>query len=161
MDALELFDVLGNLDMASVAEEALSKHEEIISTYNQLQLYDGKRSDGRDIFPTYLDDPYFTTRAAAQKYSDWKDKITPNRRRTPGVPNLYINGYFHSTIEAKVQGTDVIIQSSWGVSADIEGKFSEDIYGLNEDSRESFIDQFLNATFEEIVVDETGLNFKK
>ena len=162
MDSLEMFDMIQGLELEEIAENSLKVHEEDIAQFNRQQLYDGKRHDGQDIFPSYFEDPYFETREAAQAYSDWKDKITYSRVRTKGVPNLYINGFFHSSIHAEVVGQEVNISSGWAEAApDIIAKYSDEIFGLNDEKREIFIDQYLEESFQKEVTEITGLNFTK
>src|SRR5258708_7633887 len=66
---------------------------------NKEQMYDGKLKTGGNITPSYLEDPYFKSRESAQRYSDWKDRITPNPERESGVPNLFINGKFYDSLK--------------------------------------------------------------
>lgn len=117
------------------AAKALEKDKEKILSLNRLQLFEGKDSDGNDLSPTYQEDPYFKTRESAQRYSDWKDKITPNPKRKPGVPNLYINGYFHNSIDASVRVDGIQFDSSFDKASSIENKFGSHIYGLNDESK--------------------------
>src|SRR5690349_16298463 len=96
---IDLLENLEAVDIDNAAINALSRHDEDMERLNRKQLLEGKLSTGRDLHPTYLEDPFFKTKEAAQKYSDWKDKITPNPKRKKGVPNLYITGPFHRSID--------------------------------------------------------------
>jgi hypothetical protein len=62
------------------------------------QLWDGKKGDGQNITPSYLDDPFFETREKAIAYRNWKNSITKNSDRDQDTPNLFINGYFYDTL---------------------------------------------------------------
>src|SRR5687767_5255993 len=97
-----LYNRLSTVDTDKIAQETIEGTEEEIRQYNLQQLLDGKTNQGIDISPTYLEDPFFKTREQAQAYSDWKDRISPRSNRRSGVPNLYINGYYHSTREVKI-----------------------------------------------------------
>lgn len=68
---------------------------------NTSQLWDGLDSEGNELRPRYSEDPFFKTQKAAKAYADWKQRITPNPKRNPDVPNLYINGYFYRSIMVK------------------------------------------------------------
>lgn len=71
------------------------------------QLYCGLAGD-EPLTPSYSDDPYFKTQAQAEAYREWKMRITPPAAgqtlglppRDADTPNLYINGYYHTRIEA-------------------------------------------------------------
>jgi hypothetical protein len=130
----------------TLASEAIQENDEKILSLNRQQLFDGKKSDGSDLSPTYLNDPYFKTREAAQRYSDWKDKITPNSKRKKGVPNLFINGYFHNSIEVDIDKKGLSFSSN-ELGIDIVPKFGGDIFGLNSESRVE-----LNKTVEPLFI---------
>lgn len=115
--------------------EALKENEEVILALNRQQMYAGKDSQGNDIRPTYFEDPYFKTPQAAKRYSDWKDRITPSDKRKSGVPNLYINGQFHNSIEVEVEKSGVRTFATSPVASKIKGKFGEVIYGLDFEYR--------------------------
>ena len=115
--------------------EALQENEEQLLALNRQQLFEGKDSQGKDLSPTYLEDPYFKTKEAAQRYSDWKDKITPSSKRKSGVPNLYINGMFHNSIDATITVQGITTDSDAPFSSGVEGKFGTVIYGLNDEKK--------------------------
>lgn len=106
---------------------------------NRDQLFDGKTKSGADLSPSYLDDPYFKSPEAAQRYSDWKDRITPNDKRKKGVPNLFINGTFYRSLLVQVQGEEIKTESTFSESSDIVSKFSGDIYGLGGSYKSEYI----------------------
>ncbi|HEY4112188.1 hypothetical protein [Puia sp.] len=126
---------------------------------NKNQMYDGKTRTGEDISPSYLEDPYFKSPEAAQRYSDWKDDITPNSNRKPGVPNLYINGAFYRSLRIEVSGEVIITDSSFPEAADIERKFTTKIFGLGGRYKADFLSDFLKPVFREHIMAATGLNF--
>jgi hypothetical protein len=99
-----------------------------------------------DISPTYFQDPFFKSQEAAQRYSDWKDRISPKTSRKRGVPNLWINGFFHSTISISVNGQSIMYDSTFSGADDIERKFAK-IYGLNAEMRKEYIKNFLRPDF--------------
>jgi hypothetical protein len=156
----EIQDYLNAVDFAEIASAALSKHTDDMAEMTRQQLLEGKLSTGKDISPTYLEDPYFKSKDAAQRYSDWKDKITPNQKRKKGVPNLIITGPFHNSIQVDIKGEDFVYQSSFKNSADILNKFSEDIFGLTEDSKEDIIEGGLFEDWRNGVEEKTGLKLK-
>lgn len=66
------------------------------------QLLHGKGSDGQDLKPGYLEDPYFKTPESAMRYAQWKQKISPDVGRNFNAPNLFITGYYHKRMKVFV-----------------------------------------------------------
>lgn len=126
---------------------------------NQKQLYAGRLSDGSPVSPGYLEDPYFKSEASAQRYSDWKDQITPNEERPPGVPNLFINGYFYKSWSIKASADKITFESSDPDAMDIEEKFSNKIYGLDDENMDEYRGQTFFPAFKEEIQAQTGLIF--
>ena len=158
-DALEILETIQKLDIVAIAGATISESKDLILAKNREQLLEGKLSTGKDITPSYLDDPYFKSKEAAQRYSDWKDEITPNPKRKKGTPNLIITGPYHRSIDLKVTGEDFEFLSSFKNAKDIEKKFTENVYGLDDDNKEELIDERLNESWQRTVEAQTGLKF--
>lgn len=154
-----LYNKIQTVDTNKVVQETMEQTTDEILTYNLNQLIDGKTSTGEDITPSYLDDPYFKTREAAQRYSDWKDRISPASKRKKGTPNLFINGYYHSTRRVSIVDGKVVWTSSYKGAGDIERKF-KNIDGLNKDSRSEFIPLILRPVFRQKMEAAIGLKMK-
>lgn len=134
---------LANLDVVAAVGKSMEATTVPLVEINREQMLEGKRRDGRDITPSYLEDPFFKSREAAQRYSDWKDDITPHPKRKKGVPNLFIVGTYHNSIEALIRGEVVQFNASFVDAADIERKFGHEIYGLNAEKRVGYLRDFL------------------
>lgn len=147
------------IDHDVIARETMEGTEEEIRQYNLQQLLDGKTNEGIDISPTYFEDPYFKTPEQAAAYSEWKDRISPPSNRRKGVPNLYINGYYHGTRKVTIQGDKIIYNSNWSEAPEIEQKY-KNIDGLNPESRKKFIPFVLRPVFNHLIQQATGLKFK-
>lgn len=158
-DAVEILKSLQKLNVRKVAFESFKKHSDEVVPLNQEQLFEGKTAKGEFLFPTYFADPFFKTRAAARRYSDWKDVITPHPKRRRGVPNLFINGFFYKSIELKLFPEGFQIDSRAFMAANIKRKYGQDVFGLNEDSREKLIGGGLAETWKKNVEKQTGLKF--
>lgn len=130
-----------------------------IIALNQKQLYAGRLSDGSPVTPSYLEDPYFSSAEAAQRYSDWKDEITPNSERPPGVPNLFINGFFYDSWSISATPDKITFQSSDPDAADIEDKFSNRIYGLDQENMTDYRKNSFFPILKEHIQEETNLIF--
>lgn len=156
---MDLLETLQSVDIVQVASDSLSEFPEEMVMLNREQLMEGKLSTGLDITPSYFDDPFFKSREAAQRYSDWKDKITPNPKRKRGTPNLFITGPFHESLDLEVTRGEYLFTSSFHKAQDIFSKFSEDVAGLTEDSKEILKEEGLQETWQENVEKATGLKF--
>ncbi len=130
------------MDTNKAIDTAFDLSTDALVEYNKRQLLEGKTNEGIDIAPTYLNDPYFKSKEAAQRYSDWKDRITPNPKRKSGVPNLYIVGAYHNSINLKRSGNSLRFNSSFPGAASIAQKF-EHIYGLGGEIKREFNGQVL------------------
>jgi hypothetical protein len=113
-----------------VAQNAIDETKDFYLDLNREQLMEGKNKVGENLSPSYLDDPYFKSKESAQRYSDWKDKITPNPKRQKGIPNLYINGVYHNSIKSRVINGKIVIDSSFKSANEIEGTY-KGVYGLS------------------------------
>jgi dihydroorotase len=157
MDALEMIQNLEQLDVKKIAADALDESRSEFIALNREQLLEGRLSTGDDISPSYFEDPYFKTPESAKRYSDWKDKITPHPKRNKGTPNLFIIGSFHQSIGMEVDGDEFEMMSDYKDAGSILSKFSEDIFGLNEEKAEALIDKTLAPTFYEKAHEQLGL----
>lgn len=147
------------LNLEKVAADTINSTKEQLLSKNREQLLEGKRRDGKDITPSYLDDPYFKSRASAARYSAWKDKITPNPLRKSGTPNLFITGLHHRTIKLDVLGFSTLKFYGAYRQIEIEGKFSDYIYGLNANKRITYLSESLRPAFNKEIEKLTGLKF--
>lgn len=127
------------LNLEKEVPAIIDRTKEEILAKNREQLLEGRKKDGTELTPSYLNDPYFKTREAAQRYSNWKDKITPNNKRRSGTPNLFIIGSFHNSIKIEVKGDVFDIYSTYPEAGDIENKYTEQIYGLNKENKTAYI----------------------
>lgn len=145
--ASALLEKWTQIDVELIAEVSVANTKEEMLDLNLEQMMEGKTKEGTDISPSYLEDPYFKSRESAQRYSDWKDKITPNPKRKKGVPNYYINGQYHSSIEIEVNGESIDFSSSFSGAADIAQKTGGKLFGLNAEKRVPYIDNYLRKEF--------------
>lgn len=151
-----------SFDAAAMITKVMHDSTQDLRDLNLEQMYDGKTNKGTDIKPSYIEDPYWNDKGgvrAAQAYSDWKDRITPNIRRTPGTPNLFITGFYHSTIKVSIVGDSIVHSSTFSGEPDIRGRF-KNIYGLGGRHREIFLKQYLMPVIKDEVLNQTGLLMK-
>lgn len=156
---LDLLKRVESVDTDKICIEVMEHNADVLNDINKQQLYDGKGNDGQDLAPTYLNDPYFKTREAAQRYSDWKDKITPSSVRKPGVPNLYINGYYHNSRKVAISGTRILHTATYK-GLEIKTKYADKLDGLAGDYKIEFVNDHLRPAFKTTMENATGLRFK-
>lgn len=147
------------LNTDKIIDESLAETKEAFIKANKKQLLEGKRSDGNDITPSYLDDPYFKTRESAQRYSDWKDRITPNPKRKSGTPNLFIKGPFHNSIDVSFNRDTISFDASFHAANAIEDKYTSKIFGLGGDIKKDYLNNDLSPVIQEKISTFVNLRF--
>lgn len=145
--------------LESAVVDAIEHTGDKMIALNQQQLYAGRLKDGSPVTPSYLDDPYFKSRESAQRYSDWKDEITPNDERPAGVPNLFINGRFYESWTLSATAEKITFQSSDPDAADIEEKFGADIYGLDDENMSEYRRNIFFPVLKGEIEAQTSLTF--
>lgn len=145
------------LDTDKVSAVAVDQTKGQLLDENKAQLYAGKLNTGQNLSPTYQQDPYFKSPASAQRYSDWKDSITPNSERESGVPNLFIKGTFFASISIVVDGELINFDSFFAPASDIERKFTANIYGLGGKYKQEYVNKDLRPAFKSEMERSTGL----
>lgn len=88
----------------------------------------GIKSDSGEITPEYT---YFTRLAKEAKGRD------------PGVVTLYDTGEFHNAMFVDVGSDELEINSMDYKSDDLQEKYGQEIFGLNENSRGLYLDEAL------------------
>lgn len=157
-EAIRRLNVLDQMLEGAVVDTIEDTATDIIAL-NQKQLYAGRLADGSPLTPGYLDDPYFKSHESAQRYSDWKDEITPNEDRPKGVPNLFINGFFYESWSISATAQKITFQSSDPNAMDIEEKFSTRIYGLDDENMSEYRKENFFPVLKEAIESETNLIF--
>lgn len=114
------------------------------------QLYAGKNGRGKNLRPTYDNDPFFKSAEAgpwrnrAKAYKNWKMKVQPPKTgsflgfapRSAETPNLIIKGNFHDSIFATKTADGINVGSDgFSQSGDIEQKYGQVIYGLSPQAK--------------------------
>ncbi len=161
---LEMKRRFEKLNPELVIYQVMKDSETDLNDLNLEQIYSGKTNTGADIRPSYLEDPYWDDKGglpAAQRYSEYKDRITPSSRRNPGTPNLFINGYYHSRrITTVVPGGEILHTDSAGFGKEIQQKY-KNIDGLGGEFKEIFIKDYIRPLLNQQLELETGLLMNK
>jgi hypothetical protein len=145
--------VINSID--EIISDEVIEHEDFITSSNKSQLWDGKTFKDEDITPLYSQDPFFKTKKQAIGYRNWKQRITPNSRRNPDAPNLFINGFFYSSIEAKKENNEIFIGTNSGFGSEVEAGH-KDIFGLTDEHWDGLINLSLDNIKKNIVDEITG-----
>lgn len=123
--------------------ECLAENAAVAEAAVREQMYSGLDGDGQFLTPTYDNDPYFEEEGPwfhnGAGYKAWKRRITPPERgvmlllppRPDSVPNLFINGKFHSEVFAAVDGDTLAIKvKASGHGPDIAAKYGDSLLRL-------------------------------
>lgn len=130
-------DLQVKLQDGSLMRGILMNHKEEIMEQQQIQLLEGKASDGQDLRPFYTEDlkptGYFHSTESANKYRAWKESLNYpySVKRNSNAPNLYINGRFYSEMEVRFAADSVGIFPATSYAAQIMGKYGIQNFGLS------------------------------
>ncbi|MNE22160.1 hypothetical protein D3C80_1153500 [compost metagenome] len=155
---------VNRLDLKSEIKYIINEDVQMLADYNREQLYSGRFSDGELITPNYLTDPFFKgNRFRSYQYAKWKQEITPNSQRPFWTPNLFINGFYHSSIDAKVDENEIHFFSMAGsLNNEITSKYdSNDLFGLTPMHKAIYTREFFWPKFKKEIELITGLKFKR
>jgi hypothetical protein len=144
-----------SLDTGQIASNSVAQTTDKLMEINNKQLLDGINKFGQDIAPSYFNDPYFKSPESARRYSEWKDRISPFSKRRSGVPNLFIDGTYHKSRSARVEGDRIIYQSTSPKAQSISEKF-DGLFGLATPYKPEYI-KILRPVFISVIRKETGL----
>lgn len=127
-------------ELVGFMRESMKNEETNIIDLQRTQLLSGKRADGKDITPLYTEDSYFKSAESAQRYADWKAKMTYPKKveRNPLAPNLYIagvknEGRFHSELGVEFREDEMEFVGTTAYSKKIMAKYP-DTFGLTDES---------------------------
>lgn len=151
MAATELLDALlaraqalnEGLRSGAFIREAVVNRDNDVLELQRLQLFQGRASSGDDIRPYYSEDVkptgYFHSNESAARYAAWKQNAVPypvSAERNPDAPNLYVDGTFHSEIEAQFGEDAMTIVGSTANARRIIAKYGADTFGLTAENWE-------------------------
>ena len=125
--------------------DVIFDNDAFVIDLNRQQLMEGKTHLNEDVRPYYSEDTYFKKPGASDRYIEWKQRITPNPKRNPDAPNLFIDGTFHKTFKLDIESDSIIIYSD---DQQIARKF-DNIFGLTDDN----IAELWNQKVAEYIVD--------
>ena len=152
---------------------SLRESEDLIHNLITDQLMAGLDENGKQIRPTYLQDPYFrettkTEKAARKKaiwWRDMKERVTPPERsdilkfppRNRNTPNLIITGEYHRSITPIVidgkDGGKLVTRSIGFYAGDdaLEKKYGSEHLGLTKKAKQYLLDNRVIPTIENLL----------
>jgi hypothetical protein len=152
---------------------SLRGSEDLIHNLITDQLMAGLDENGKQIRPTYLQDPYFrettkTEKAARKKaiwWRDMKERVTPPERsdilkfppRNRNTPNLIITGEYHRSITPIVidgkDGGKIVTRSIGFYAGDdaLEKKYGSEHLGLTKKAKQYLLDNRVIPTIENLL----------
>lgn len=155
----ELQRRLKGFNILTELADSVDETKEAVVELNREQLLHGLDSEGNYLSPTYLEDPFFKSPESGKRYAEWKARIEPKRDKPFFVPNLFITGRYHSTIDLSVTQETMVTTSDDPAADSIEAKFGEDIYGLNSESKSEYIPNHLLPILQTKITGKLGLKF--
>lgn len=148
-EVAEIIDKIAN-GFAGACAKCLADNAGVVLSVVREQLYSGLDGEERHLSPTYDDDPFFEEEGPwfhrSQEYKAWKMDITPPEAgsmlglppRPDNVPNLFINGKFHSEITAERRGDALEIGPGNGDGPSIVAKYGDEILNMGPTAVEYF-----------------------
>ncbi|HEY8969717.1 MAG TPA: hypothetical protein VIM64_11510 [Puia sp.] len=143
------------LTLTDEAANIITDNATEVGDLNREQLYKGLDANGQFLSPKYSEDPFFKTREAAERYAQWKMRITPDPDRPKDVPNLYITGRYHESRQVKVEGNKLVFLSDDPNASKIKGKY-RNIDGLTMESIYKFRAKTLYPRLVRVISEKTG-----
>lgn len=139
---------LANGKIAEFIGEILDEDKSVLVELQKDQLYSGQNAEGGRLAPSYLNDPYFKSPAAALRYAQFKEKLNQRRgnsifgKKDFEVPNLIVNGkLFYDTIFAQVTDKSLIISAQSSILAKLETKY-QFVLGLNKIAWDFYAEEY-------------------
>lgn len=162
----EVYEVIHKIN-TGIKRECLACMEDnsnVIESLIREQLYSGMNGKERLLRPYYDNDPYFNEPGPwfhrAKSYKKWKNDITPPIEsevlflppRPVEVPNLYITGKFHDSIQARLSGEVMEIKTiGFNEGPDIEKKYGSEIFELGDTAKKYFSERILRPWLEKFI----------
>lgn len=154
----EVYEVIHKIATGVKGEclACMESNSRIVESLIREQLYSGLNGKERLLSPDYDNDPYFNEPGPwyhrAKSYKKWKNDITPPIEsevlflppRPIEVPNLFITGKFHDSIQARLIGSVMVIKSvGFSEGSDIEKKYGGEIFELGDTAKKYFSERVL------------------
>lgn len=142
----EMWQALEELNLKEVVLEAIEDHKEEYVKLNLEQLYQGLNPEGEKITPEYVEGPYR------------RKKARMNAGPGEGTPDFFLSGEMYEQTAAQMDNDDITIGSEVEYAQYNEQRWGNaEIWGLDENSHDEFVNEILAPLIIEKVGELTGL----
>jgi hypothetical protein len=131
MDLIQFQQNLLNIDVWELLKPILTRYLPEMIDANTRQLRRGELNDGDAL------EPY---RSAI--YLDFKQSLA-SYKATPPIPDLYVTGEFQDSFFAEVDDSGIIFDSADDKTAQLESKYSVDIFGIQPKEWEKIKQEYI------------------
>lgn len=169
MDLFEVNDIVAAISdgIEEACRTCLVDQSGIVLSAVTEQLLCGLDGEGNYLTPTYDDDPFFNEQGPwyhrSYAYKAWKKEITPPQSsrqmgglltlpaRPDSVPNLKIDGTFHSEINATPDSEGLMLDPGNGNGPAIVAKYGDQILKLGSTAVDYFNEKFMEPAIERFI----------
>lgn len=144
---LDMVELLKTVDVEGDTAQAVAETHQDYERMNAAQMLQGKGKDGKAI-GRYRSMSYARMKA---QMNTFLSSIVPNN------VDLKLTGAFHKGLAMKVNGQDISMTSTDDKADDLQKKYGENIYGLNEETAGTYAYGFALPAFMQIFARKTGL----
>jgi hypothetical protein len=139
--ALDLLENIKKINLNEILKRSLNKTKDKIVEYNIEQLDIGEYSTGKKL-PEY-------SAVSVEVYE-----------KQPGSITLYDTGAFYEGINVKTRGDSYLISSSDSKNNMLIDDYGDDIFGLQEGSKQYYVEYTLEPEVQAEITKITGLKFE-
>ena len=149
-------------DIDSTIDEVVEKNKDVLLSLNRDQMLLGRDAKGNELFPGYLNDPYFDNSAQAQAYAAMKQRLEAKHNarienptiypaKNRNTPNLIVTGPFQDNMFIITSPGKFTIGSTYVDSGDIERKYNNEVFGISPGSVMFFYDNYLKPALMRLI----------
>jgi hypothetical protein len=144
----DLLAKLNAMNVQHIAQTIFVATEESLEEIQRSQMEHGLNADGEPI-----------GQYKQEWYADRKNMMNPLAGY--GQVDLKHTGRFYDNITVAIINDELIIESTDGKNEALIEKYGENIFGINEDFKQRYIDEDLRPEFKKEIQKATGLRFPK
>jgi len=144
---LDMLENLAKINIDKIVKISMGKTSAKMILEQKNQMLSGKKSNNK------LIGKYKSKIYAEEKYQK-------NSKAGYGNVDLRYTGRFQDSITLDIGGENYEFDSTDGKTEGLEAKYSEDIFGLTDDSKENYINNALLPEMQAEIKEITGLSFK-
>lgn len=144
MDVGTYIQNLKGIDLKQLIIDELKTFEVFLAELNRKQMRQGLNSEGSNI-GTYF----------SESYANFKQS-RPGRLADKWDVDLFLEGYFQKALFAKVEGDNILFDSTDSKTGKLENKYGKAIFGLSKKSISELIPELMYVIIQDIKVKLAG-----